>query len=608
MEKTKKERTGMERIVLTLFFLSLIAFVSAAQCNDGIDNDLDGTTDYPTDAGCSSATDTTEALTLGYADGCLSKGQSLKTVHGVTTYTCSSTSCFVCVLMTESGNYTTLPSKCTGLTKCGFGNGGGSGGSGGAGPDVSPPNITISKPTNGTVYNARAIDLSISLDELADVYYLDLDRGRGKWTKVCTSCSSYSGKRSFSEGSNNLTFRAKDAKGNTAYKNLSFTIDSQKPKVKSAEPSKGFANGTFKLEADELNPTKITLNYGNALKGYKNSTLNLGTDCLKEGAKLSCNKTVDLTIYDEQNITYWFEVKDIANNIDNSKNNTLDVDKKNPILNNPNNFSTRDGEFVYFNFNITEKNFKEVSYIDEAESNSKSVKLCTKLVNGICEKKVHFRDGQHNLTITILDEAGNSIQKKISFLLDSVEPKIGKIIPTKGFVSGEFEVSFTEENPKELTLHYGNDSYELDIDNECELDGRGYTCMTNVNLSKYDGKKIEFWFTLTDVAENEDESKHYNIDVDTTFPVLKNPTGFFNVSGRDVYFKLNVTEKNFEEASYSYLDSRGRGKDGKLCTKLKNGLCEKKVRFTEGNYDLTIQISDKAGNAIATSAKFNITA
>ncbi|MSU60395.1 MAG: hypothetical protein EXS52_00565 [Candidatus Staskawiczbacteria bacterium] len=45
---------------ITLGFCSAFIFTTDAQCNDGIDNDNDGATDYPNDFSCSSATDNDE--------------------------------------------------------------------------------------------------------------------------------------------------------------------------------------------------------------------------------------------------------------------------------------------------------------------------------------------------------------------------------------------------------------------------------------------------------------------------------------------------------------------------------------------------------------------
>ena len=69
----------------------------------------------------------------------------------------------------------------------------------------------------------------------------------------------------------------------------------------------------------------------------------------------------------------------------------------------------------FFDFSVTEANFNEVSYIDWKDKNPKAKTLCSRLKNGICETKKSFSKGNHNLTVTVLDEAGNSWSEMINF-------------------------------------------------------------------------------------------------------------------------------------------------------------------------------------------------
>lgn len=70
---------------------------------------------------------------------------------------------------------------------------------------------------------------------------------------------------------------------------------------------------------------------------------------------------------------------------------------------------------VEFIFNVTEINFDEINYIDWNGRRPRERRLCSRLRYGICEKRKSFRTSEHNLTITVLDNAGNSIERKINF-------------------------------------------------------------------------------------------------------------------------------------------------------------------------------------------------
>ena len=64
--------------------------------------------------------------------------------------------------------------------------------------------------------------------------------------------------------------------------------------------------------------------------------------------------------------------------------------------------------------NENRDSFNKVEYRDNSVSRTSWKSLCTSLKNGICEKKVSFKTGTHNLIVRALDEAGNSDTEEIS--------------------------------------------------------------------------------------------------------------------------------------------------------------------------------------------------
>ncbi len=290
---------------------------------------------------------------------------------------------------------------------------------GGGEIDGEPPELTISSPTPEGIFTSRSVLLDFSLDEKSDVYYIDNINGRGRWTRVCQDCQSYSRKRSFKEGLNDLTFKAKDVVGNEEFFEWSFFVDSKKPKIYGTEPKKGFIGSEFSMSFSEENPKKLTLYYGNPVKGQRNKQLNLGGDCYQSKGRTYCSAEVDLIDYDGQSIEYYFELEDIAGNIAKSKSIWLEVDETAPVLSNQNSFwlqgEGKYNKYIYFTFNINEKNFDEINYIDYSDSKPRARTLCSRLRNGICESKKSFRIGHHVVDIEIIDKAGNAIGKRIEF-------------------------------------------------------------------------------------------------------------------------------------------------------------------------------------------------
>ncbi|MBS3093949.1 hypothetical protein J4456_05205 [Candidatus Pacearchaeota archaeon] len=121
---------------------------------------------------------------------------------------------------------------------------------------------------------------------------------------------------------------------------------------------------------------------------------------------------INLSNYYKQEINYWLEIKDIADNRATSRINKIKIDTTSPFVN-VFNYSINKRK-VKFYFNVTEENFDEIMYIDTMDRRPRDKNLCSNLKKGICESSESFKSGAHNLTIKILDKAGNS--KEISVL------------------------------------------------------------------------------------------------------------------------------------------------------------------------------------------------
>ncbi len=287
--------------------------------------------------------------------------------------------------------------------------------------DGKAPNITVKSPVNNGVYGSTSVLFDVKSDEPCTLYYIDNIDGRGRWKRACSDCGEYSRNRRFEEGLNDITIKCVDDNGNKAEVRRVFRVDSKEPKITKTEPKSGFADGVFQVQFTEENPTSLVLNYG-TYSVTRKKPLNISRDCYEDKGKSYCDITVNLKEFDGKEIEYWFELKDLADNMASSKHINLLVDTTLPVLNNPTSFwqqETGDSRYIQFKFNITEKNFDEVTYYDNSDSNPRWRRLCGRLKDGICETKKSFREGNHVIDVQISDEAGNAIAKRISFLVAS---------------------------------------------------------------------------------------------------------------------------------------------------------------------------------------------
>jgi hypothetical protein len=290
----------------------------------------------------------------------------------------------------------------------------GSGNNGTTNFDLTPPVFHILSPLNATISPSKKLFLNFSLNEVASVYYKNLNKSSSTWTKVCDKCSagnpSYAKLRSFAEGKNNLMFKAVDVVDNEAYISVNFFIDSIDPKIYITEPkSNTFADGTFTVQFKELNPKKLTLHYGT---DSANVDLN---KCYDSMGKKNCDIDVNLNKYDGQTIQYYFEIEDIAGNTYKSRATNVKVDTKFPVLNNPSSFYKVNGRYVEFNLSITEANFYKATSLNTLNSRAIPSTLCTRLTNGYCYKKLSLTKGAYSLSIQIFDKAGHSIAVPANF-------------------------------------------------------------------------------------------------------------------------------------------------------------------------------------------------
>ncbi|MDP2924740.1 MAG: right-handed parallel beta-helix repeat-containing protein [Nanoarchaeota archaeon] len=264
----------------------------------------------------------------------------------------------------------------------------------------------VNNPDN-LILNKNNFYLNLSSNYiLYKMEYKDITDRYPKFMALCIKCQYYYRSRGFREGFHNFTINGVYFNKNITHE-LVFFIDSKKPQISNIKPqTNAFTNGSFYIKYNEENLKNITL--------FINSEKNFIYDC-ESGKNKECNIKINMTKYNGQDIIYRYELMDIAKNLAQSRSVIVHVDTTSPVINNPDNLSTIFGNYVTFNIDINEKNFKSAEYMDLTESNPRYRNLCTSLKNNRCIKKTYFKDGYHEIIIRILDKAGNSAYKTMGF-------------------------------------------------------------------------------------------------------------------------------------------------------------------------------------------------
>jgi len=192
------------------------------------------------------------------------------------------------------------------------------------------PSVIINSPKEG-VYGDRRVPIEIEVNESVDeIKYVDGMSSKSKEVKLCNNCNGYGNEKRktklFKDGSHNLTFFFIDGEVIVYEESLNFLVDSKNPIISMVKPKGGLSSGTFELKFIEKNPKELFLHYGNDLEGFRHHKLNIDTECFSNVKNYLCKTKIDLYDFNNEEIKYWFELKDIAGNIDKSGKRRLKVD------------------------------------------------------------------------------------------------------------------------------------------------------------------------------------------------------------------------------------------------------------------------------------------
>lgn len=250
---------------------------------------------------------------------------------------------------------------------------------------------------------------------------------------------------------------------------------------------------------------------------------------------------------------------------------------------------------ILFNLTTTYRADK-ISYIDILDTKLKEKQICSKCSDVL--RKIQFSDGEHNITVkALIDDV--LIEKSVLFFIDSKKPVVySPKILYKGFTNGtNLDINYSEDNFMNASLIYtiGNETNEI-TRNDCPS-GKKVSCSFTLDLNNSEGKEINYYFKVSDIAGNTVESKKIIAIIDTTPPKILNPESMYSVINNRVYFNIQINETNFK--SVMYYDPIEKSPKWKLlCSKLINGACNKMNVFRPGDRIINVMILDNAGNYV----------
>ena len=280
----------------------------------------------------------------------------------------------------------------------------------GAPTDTNPPVLTLSLPIQNNVYQLRAVEFNLASNERAKIEYIDNKNVAKGYKLLCRECTSFIRKVNFVDGANDITIRAMDAAGNVDQERIKFIVDSKKPSISSTEPKTGkYGNGDFLVTYSEDNLEQVSLFY----RTGASTTYNIvSTNDCEEGSRKTCNLFVNNL--DNQELFYYFEIKDIVGRTIKSREQKITIDTINPILTLNNLNSQSFLRRLPLSLIVSEKvdiEFKDLN------GDGRFRALCKNC--NTYNRELSFRNGIHNLIVKATDKAGNTDEKNFVFSIQS---------------------------------------------------------------------------------------------------------------------------------------------------------------------------------------------
>jgi len=514
------------------------------------------------------------SLSFAYMYVCLSQGEAYPTGRICTSDCCAN----LCVTddFEQAAGY-----HCTGEPGCQCTNGEFSN-------DHEDPIIQIIKPVMNNAYDSRIVPFEINIpnDVVHRLDYQEVGEERRGWVRLCPSkCSSYAGSRSFSDGEHTLTLRAVDGNSNVGTNTITFFVDSYAPRIRSINPKDGeFSNGIFSIEYAEMNVVSISL-------FYKDSSMNDFTEVPKldcpSGSRETCEIEVDNLA--QGDLEYYFSLTDKAQTIFSDHQDVI-VDSVKPILtvDKPDQllFDSRKVDFF-----LSTNELSSLYYMDLLDRSPKPRRLCSNCDE--YDRAKSFRDGDHEVEFSAMDEAGNEATITKTFTIDSRAPRISRSEPkNRKYGNGLFTVTYNEENPARVTLYYSYNGVDFfDKDNfNCE-GGRNAIC--EIEVTDLEEGQVFYYFEVEDIVGNTYQQRRpTEIMIDTIDPVLTvtNPEDMVYET-----YRVPFTLESDEEVTFEYMVmNSARPTWKRLCSRCTE--YDRERSFAYGEYEVKIRAVDAAGN------------
>ena len=458
------------------------------------------------------------------------------------------------------------------------------------------PKITIVSPINNKIYNSSTVLLNVSTEETSKLIKVSVDNGPNITYFDQNSALYYF--YSLADGTHSITVYASNYDGNENSNRVDFIVDTKPPQklyfgIDDTNPK---PNQNIKFGGKWID----NYNLSNYVFGWNESGhWTYDTPIMFKSNPDWSNITKYISANDEgKTISYGLRVWDSAYN-SNYESGTIKVqgEPQNESytssieIHSPKNV-TYDRKNILVNVSVT-NNSKYIYTSLNGERFSKKCSDCNST-----SYTDYAIEGSNNLTVSAINYDNSSINQSVSFFVDTIKPTVIETDPKnneyeKGIVN--FTIRYTENYLKNISIFYGTNTLQEFVMKNCPS-GRNQECSSEIDLSSYDGKKVQYFFVIRDQT-HAINSRNSTIFVDNTIPIINITTPeseIYNITS--LLLEINVSEKVALKSSIDGSNFRS------LCSNC--NYYKSRTSFSQGLHNLTIKATDKSGNEAYSSVIF----
>ncbi|WXG41878.1 MAG: Ig-like domain-containing protein [Candidatus Freyarchaeum deiterrae] len=441
--------------------------------------------------------------------------------------------------------------------------------------DTTPPTVTITSPSNGTLFNTSSVMVNwTGSDANSGIAYFEVRIDEGSWTNVSAS-PSYTF-TSVTNGTHTVDVVAFDLAGNNATASVSFNVDTIPPTVTITSPTMGVLLNTSSVTVNWTGSDDTGISYYE-VRNDSSSWINMGTSTSYTFTSLS----------DGSHTVYVMAFDLAGNNATTSVSFTVDTTPPTVTITSPSNNAMLNTSSVTVNWTGSDAT-SGISYFEVRIDGGTWLNASASLSHTF----TGVSNGSHTVYVMAFDLAGNNVTASVPFNVDTTPPTVAITSPSLGAVLLT-NVVFNWTGSDDTGIAY----FEVRIDGGTWLNVS--TSLSYTFTGVLNGSHTVYVMAFDLAGNNITASVPFNVDTIPPTVTITSPTNgtLFNTG--------SVTENwtGSDNTGIAYFEVRN---DGGSWINVSKSLSYAFTGLSNGSHSVDVIAFDLAGNNATASVPFTV--